>query len=238
MWNVRLRPLRRVGLLLFVCLPWPVCSLAEVPAITRLVSNGPADATPSARAQAADLPALGARQPLPLPLMASQPAPAPVPEREPSAFEQLATTANGGKPVLRLGTEVRPTAAGPALPQRVPAGYVLQTGDEVSVTVWGSLDGQWALRVDRAGRITLPRVGPVAVAGRSLQELPALLRQRLDAVFKDYQLSAAVTDASPVTVRITGYVDQPGDLVLPPLSTITTAEETCASLNCSSLGLN
>ena len=147
----------------------------------------------------------------------------PAPERELSPFEQLATQANGGKPVLRLGTEPRPPGPTANPSRRVPPEYLLQPGDELGISVWGSLEGQWTLRVDRAGRITLPRVGPVAVGGRSLLELPALLRQRLDTVFKDYQLSAAVTDPSPVPVHITGFVDKPGDQVLPPLSTITTA---------------
>lgn len=229
-----LRPLRRVGgwpsaqrvgrsvWLTAVCMLPPAWAQTEVPAITRLV---PAEAI--ARQQAPEPPPQPGATPraqLPPPVPApAPPAPVPVPEREPSAFEQLATVANGGKPVLRLGTDARPPTPLPALPQRVPADYVLQTGDEVAVTVWGSLDGQWALRVDRAGRITLPRVGPVAVAGRSLHDLPGLLRQRLDTVFKDYQLTAAVTDPSPVPVRITGFVDRPGELVLPPLTTISAA---------------
>jgi len=203
---------------------------AEVPAITRLA---PAEPTGAARMQPVEAATPAARRPPSMaPFDAAQQPPAPHrprrdlepdQEREPSAFEQLATAVNGGRPVLRLGTEPRNPAATSAVPQRVPADYVLQTGDEVSIALWGSLDGQWTLRVDRAGRITLPRVGPVAVGGRSLQDLVPLLRQRLDAVFKDYQLSAAVTDASPVAVHVTGYVDRPGELVLPPLSTITTA---------------
>jgi protein involved in polysaccharide export with SLBB domain len=103
---------------------------------------------------------------------------------------------------------------------RVPADYLLQPGDEVAVAVWGSLDGQWTLRVDRAGRFVLPRVGPVAVAGRSQQELPGLLRQRLDTVFRDYQLSAAVSEPGPVAVHLTGFVDQPGERVFAPLTTL------------------
>lgn len=208
---------------LLACLFIPGLAWSEVPAITRLA---PAEPTVAARPQPAEPPA---RRPLgqaavdAAPPLQPPPRPEPVPDREPSAFEQLATAVNGGRPVLRLGTEPRLPAATPALSQRVPADYVLQSGDEVSVALWGSLDGQWTLRVDRAGRITLPRVGPVAVAGRSLQDLVPLLRQRLDTVFKDYQLSAAVTDASPVAVHVTGYVDRPGELLLPPLSTITTA---------------
>ena len=194
----------------------------DVPAVTRLAQPGVVDVAAPPRPAQAD--AGAPHRPADASPAAARPAPSPAPvERELSPFEQLATQANGGKPVLRLGTEPRPPALASAPVRRVPPDYVLQPGDELAISVWGSVDGLWALRVDRAGRITLPRVGPVAVAGRSLLELPALLRQRLDTVFKDYQLSAAVSDASPVPVHITGFVDKPGDQVLPPLSTITSA---------------
>jgi protein involved in polysaccharide export with SLBB domain len=199
-------------------------NLADVPAVTRLAPIGVTEVGAPARAAQAEPPA-AQRQPdanPPATPAPQRPAAAP-PERELSPFEQLATQANGGKPVLRLGTEPRPPAPANAPARRVPSDYVLQQGDELGISVWGSLEGQWSLRIDRAGRITLPRVGPVLVAGRSLLELPVLLRQRLDTVFKDYQLSAAVTDPSPVPVHITGFVDKPGDQVLPPLSTITSA---------------
>jgi protein involved in polysaccharide export with SLBB domain len=125
---------------------------------------------------------------------------------EPSEFERLATEANGGKPVRRLGSRTRRTDAGLAnleVPARVPPHYVLQVGDEIAVTVWGSVDGQWQARVDRAGRVTLPRVGP--------------------RIFKAFEVAAAVTDVSPVRVHITGFVELPGDYTVPGLTTISRA---------------
>lgn len=190
---------------------------AQVPAVTRLST---AEGQPGGQATLQTATAAAAA-----PAAASAPLSATpgasLPERVLTPFEQLATQAHG-RPVLRLGTAARPAAAtAPAAPAvRVPADYLLQPGDEVAVAVWGSLDGQWTLRVDRAGRIVLPRVGPVVVAGRSQQDLPGLLRQRLDAVFRDYQLSAAVSEPGPVAVHLTGFVDQPGERVFPPLTTL------------------
>ncbi|OYU98171.1 MAG: sugar ABC transporter substrate-binding protein [Burkholderiales bacterium PBB5] len=77
--------------------------------------------------------------------------------------------------------------------------------------------------MDRAGRITLPRVGPVAVAGAQAQALDGLLRARLERVFKGFELSAAVTDVMPVRVHLSGFVERPGDYVVPGLSTISSA---------------
>jgi len=148
------------------------------------------------------------------------------PPPEPSEFEQLATAANDGKPVSRLGSQARRVeglAGERETAARVPPHYVVQVGDEISISTWGSVDAQWQLRVDRAGRITLPRVGPVALAGATAADIEGRLRSRLNQVFKSFEVSAAVTDVSPMRVHITGFVERPGDYVVPGLSTISSA---------------
>ncbi len=49
--------------------------------------------------------------------------------------------------------------------RQIPADYVIGVGDELQDTVWGSVDANLRLTVDRSGRIVIPRVGPVLVAG-------------------------------------------------------------------------
>ena len=143
-------------------------------------------------------------------------------------FERLATDANAGQPVRRFG--VRPLTlsqpprdAAADTSARVPPQYVLQVGDEIAVTVWGSVDADWRARIDRAGRLTVPRVGPVPLAGVTAAEVEALLRARLERVFRNFDLSVAVTDVSPLRVHLTGFVERPGDYVVPGLSTISQA---------------
>lgn len=191
-----------------------------VPVVTRLaapdaVLSNPADATKGAAPEA---------------MRPGRPAPQreafAEPPAEPSEFERLAREANGGRPVFRLGAKARRGDGGMAFletPARVPPHYVVQVGDEISVTLWGSIDANWPVRVDRAGRVTLPRVGPVPVAGATAGELEALLRTRLERVFKGFELAAAVTDITPVRIHVTGFVDRPGDYVVPGLTTISSA---------------
>jgi protein involved in polysaccharide export with SLBB domain len=176
--------------------------------------QAPAQAAPSATPSPA---------PRVLPVDAVEPEP---PVRKPSPFEKLATEANGGQPVWRFGAEPR----APALPRvasdghtRVPPDYPVQVGDELAIHVWGSVDGDWVLPVDRAGRIVLPRVGPVQVEGVAAADLTALLRARLERVFRGFEISVAVRDVGPVRVQVTGFVEQPGDRVLPGLSAISQA---------------
>ncbi len=196
-----------------------------VSAVTRLPSPAPTASAPTAAAPAA--PTRPSTDAAPMSRPPRQPRP-PEAEayREPSEFERLATEANAGRPVWRLGTQAARSEGGLGqleIPARVPPAYVVQVGDEVSITVWGSIDAQWQLRVDRAGRLTMPRVGAVAVAGSTAGELPALLQARLAQVFKGFELAAAVTEVSPLRVHITGFVERPGDYVVPALSTISSA---------------
>lgn len=145
---------------------------------------------------------------------------------EPDEFERLATVANAGRPVWRFGRLMRQPplqAVAPEVAARVPATYRIQTGDELSVTVWGSIEGDWRLRVDSAGRINLPRVGPIPVAGVRLVELEPLLRGRLERVFRGFELAAAVARVSPMRIKVTGFVERPGEFVVPGLTTVSAA---------------
>jgi polysaccharide biosynthesis/export protein len=184
-----------------------------LPAAPALAASQPEPGRP-ARRDAAQPPARAASA------AAGEPLP------EPSEFELLATEANGGRPVARLGARTRRVEGSlqdRELPARVPPHYVVQVGDELSVTLWGSIDAQLQLRVDRAGRVSLPRVGPVAVAGAPAGELDARLAARLAQVFKGFQVAAAVTDVSPLRVHITGFVERPGDFIVPGLTTVSAA---------------
>jgi protein involved in polysaccharide export with SLBB domain len=201
---------------------------------------GPVTPLPATR------PAAPAMAPTPAPHAAAATAPsreaAPPPVREPGTaapetlvqdpFERLATEAHEGRPVWRFGRQMRRLEGAEArdgrggageAPARVPADYVVQVGDELTVAAWGSVEAEWRLRVDRAGRVTLPRVGPVAVAGARAAELEALFKARLERVFRGFELAAAVTEVSPVRLRITGFVERPGEYVVPGLSTISSA---------------
>ncbi len=151
---------------------------------------------------------------------------APRTERDPTDFEKLATSANAGKTLWRFGTEPRTEPREPEAasgPTRVPPDYPLQAGDEVLVHVWGSVEGEWRLRVDRSGRIVLPRVGPVSVDSLTVAELGQRLRERLATIYRAFELSVAVTEAAPIRVRVTGFVAEPGERVVPGLTTLSRA---------------
>ncbi|HLO96269.1 MAG TPA: SLBB domain-containing protein [Burkholderiaceae bacterium] len=102
----------------------------------------------------------------------------------------------------------------------LPDDYVLGIDDEIELSLWGSVEGQLRLVVDKTGRITIPRVGAVQVAGTKLGELNTTLTQRVARVFKNFQLNANVSRIKTIRVYVTGFVKRPGMQALSGLSTV------------------
>ncbi len=105
-----------------------------------------------------------------------------------------------------------PTQIGP-----VDDAYVVGPGDELRLTVWGAAEFQYDITVDREGRIFIPNVGQLTVAGRRLDYLRDDMRISLSrsyeglmtdppAVFMDLTL----TRLRPVQVFVLGELARPG----------------------------
>lgn len=126
--------------------------------------------------------------------------------------------------VRRLGADLMtadpcPTE-GPDYNPLVPADYLVQAGDELALTLWGSVDADLRLVVDRSGSISIPRVGAVMVAGVRYAELRDVIARRVAQVFKNFQISVSLGQLRGVRVYITGFVQRPGAYSVSSLSTI------------------
>lgn len=102
----------------------------------------------------------------------------------------------------------------------VPADYLIKPGDEVLLTLWGSVDADLRLPVDRNGRITVPRIGTIQVAGVRHADLADTINRRVGQVFRGYQLSATLGQLRPVRVFVTGFAQRPGSLTVSSLSSV------------------
>ena len=106
---------------------------------------------------------------------------------------------------------------------QVPPDYVVQPGDEVMLTLWGSVDADLRLVVDRAGRIAVPRVGSIAVAGVKVSDLNEVMSRRVAQVFKNFQLSTSLGQLRGIRVFVAGYVTRPGSMTVGSLTTVVNA---------------
>ena len=100
----------------------------------------------------------------------------------------------------------------------VPPDYVIAPGDEVVLAIWGSVDAELRLIVDRSGRITVPRVGSIMVSGVRYADLPETIRLRIAQTFRNFQLSVSLGQLRAVRVFVTGFVARPGAYTVTALS--------------------
>ncbi|WP_067065730.1 SLBB domain-containing protein [Roseateles chitosanitabidus] len=108
-------------------------------------------------------------------------------------------------------------------PRMAPADYLIGIGDEIQVTAWGSVDADMRLTVDRSGRITIPRVGPVLVAGVRYGDLNEVVRNRFGQVFKNFQVSTSLGKLRSIRIYVTGFTAKPGAYTVSSLATIVNA---------------
>ena len=95
-------------------------------------------------------------------------------------------------------------------PSSEPDGYVIHSGDTLSVRVWGQ-DGMSArARVREDGKISLPFLHDVQVVGYT----PPVLAQQLQTRLKDFLANPVVTisleEQRPFTISVLGEVARPG----------------------------
>ncbi|MGR5341946.1 SLBB domain-containing protein [Vibrio astriarenae] len=105
----------------------------------------------------------------------------------------------------------------------VPSDYVVGPGDEIRIQLFGKEDGEEQLTVDRNGQITISRIGPVNVAGKTFSqvndELVALIQKRI--IGGNVIISMA--NMRMMQVYVVGEATQPGAYNVNGVTTLTQA---------------
>ncbi len=117
----------------------------------------------------------------------------------------------------RLPAEVQPLAP------TVPPDYRIGPGDVLDVQLFGKVNQGYALEVDREGRIVVPEVGPIAVAGLTFAELKKSLRQRLRRKILGVDVTVTLARLRTIQVYVLGEVGAPGAYVVSALTDVSQA---------------
>jgi protein involved in polysaccharide export with SLBB domain len=104
-----------------------------------------------------------------------------------------------------------------------PDNYVLGPGDEVQLQVSGPQDFSTTLVLDRNGQVSLPKVGPVTLAGVAVRDLEKTLTGQIGKVFTNFKASATLGRLRSIQVYVVGQARQPGTFPLSSLSTLVNA---------------
>ena len=102
----------------------------------------------------------------------------------------------------------------------VPADYVVGPGDEIELKIWGVIEADTNLTVDRNGQISIPRVGVVNVAGIKSSQLETALRNQVGQYLKNFQLNATMGRLRSMQVFVVGQARKPGAYTVSSLSSL------------------
>jgi protein involved in polysaccharide export with SLBB domain len=146
-----------------------------------------------------------------------------LPALVPTQFEKFVQEATG-KNLPLYGYNLFDRSRFPSLTDvPVPANYVVGPGDEIDLKIWGAVDVAMRLPVDRNGQITVPKVGPITVAGTPSSELDAHLKKQVGRVFNNFELSANIGRLRSMQIFVVGQARNPGAYTVSSLSTLISA---------------
>lgn len=149
--------------------------------------------------------AAAAATPAAAPAAVPAPAAAPAPDRGPFvlASDLFTSTLASARPTeVRMGSD-----------------YLIGSGDQLVLTAFGSVTLAHTLQVDRGGKLAIPEVGLVQVAGLTLDAARTLIRAALRRRYSGLeQFNLEVAGIHDVEVLVIGEVRRPGSYLVPSAS--------------------
>jgi polysaccharide export outer membrane protein len=152
----------------------------------------------------------------------TNPAAGPLSE-PPSDFQRFAAQSTGQLlPIFGLSLFSEGRLA-PVQAVQVPDGYVVGPGDELIIQLYGAVDFVERLVVDRDGRVLIPKIGPVKVAGLRFRDLEGHLARSIGEVYRNFRLSVSMGRLRSIEIYLLGQARAPGRKVVSSLSTLINA---------------
>ncbi|MBW7929828.1 MAG: SLBB domain-containing protein [Gammaproteobacteria bacterium] len=105
----------------------------------------------------------------------------------------------------------------------VPPDYTIGPGDALELQFLGNVKGLYTLTVARDGRIRLPEIGPMAVAGMRFAEMQEAIETSVAEQMIGTRVSVGMGSLRSLQVMITGDAEKPGAYTVGGLSTASNA---------------
>jgi protein involved in polysaccharide export with SLBB domain len=152
----------------------------------------------------------------------AMPAPIPLPPEPLTEFQKfVASTTGNVLPVYGASLfQNVPSTFAPLENSPVPPDYVLGPDDELRIRIWGQVNFNANVRVDRAGDVYLPQVGQVHVAGLRYDELQPQIHDAVARLYRNFQLQVNLGQIRSIQVYVTGEARRPGVYTVSSLATL------------------
>ncbi len=98
--------------------------------------------------------------------------------------------------------------------------YILGPGDNLLIYLWGKVEKEYDLTIDRQGNVFVPKVGEIAAWGMTLKDFESNVKSKLSKVYTDFQISVSLGKIRSIRVYLTGEVKKPGAYTASSLTTL------------------
>ena len=118
-------------------------------------------------------------------------------------------------------------SAGPASftpPSNMPVStdYIIGPDDNIVVQLWGRINEQYTLTVQRDGSIQLPQIGTIQVAGLTYKQLQELIKREAESI-TGVNVNVTMGKLRSITIFVIGSVKKPGAYTVSAFDTILNA---------------
>lgn len=115
------------------------------------------------------------------------------------------------------------TRNNPSITVRSPVtnDYVLGVGDQLLIRVWGSVNGETAITLDRNGEVSIPKLGSAKLAGVKASQAEGIIKSVFARHHKDFEISVSLGKLRKIMVYVVGQSRFPGSYTLGSQSTLT-----------------
>ena len=100
------------------------------------------------------------------------------------------------------------------------ADYVLGPGDNIIIYLWGKVEKEYNLTIDRQGKVFIPKIGETTAWGQTLSGFSERVKNSLSRVYTDFKISVSLGKIRSIRIYLTGEVKKPGAYTVSSLTTL------------------
>ena len=105
----------------------------------------------------------------------------------------------------------------------IPDSYIIGPGDEFQINFYGKESDSFEVEVDREGRLTIPKLSPVNVAGLKFSEVKALVKAKIEQEIIGVQAFVSMGRLRSMRILVLGEAYKPGAYSVSSLASVTHA---------------
>lgn len=136
------------------------------------------------------------------------------------ALEELKTKIFGASLFRNANPQFQPN-----LQIATPKNYIIGTGDQIMIEIYGDSEASYELTVSPEGNINIPYIGVVSVAGASIEAATARIETKLATIYSglrngNTKVNITLGNIRSIKVILSGEIVQPGTYTLPSIATV------------------